>query len=433
MNYTTVILVRANIYLPFHGKIFTMNKRNIANTLLEALTDTPVIFLRGARQSGKTTLVKNFAEGSARNYVTLDSATALAAALRDPVGFLHDLRKPLTLDEVQRAPDLLLAIKEDIDRERLPGRYLLTGSANVMALPKVADSLAGRMEILTLYPLSQGEIAGVKEDFIACIFNRSHVFADPVSQYSQADLFAIICAGGYPEVLARNNEKRRTAWFESYITALVERDIRDIANIQDRGGIIRLLGLLAARAASLFNQSELSKDSAIPNSTLSRYISLLEATFITYFLPPWSLNLGKRLVKSPKIHLTDSGLAAHLCGADSRRLKLDLTLAGRLFESFVVGEIRKQSSWTQHPVRLFHYRSQAGEEIDLLLEDRSGNIAALEIKLSQTITARDVTSIAGLRDLLGARFVRGVVIYSGRETMPLGDSLIALPIGTVFQ
>jgi predicted AAA+ superfamily ATPase len=171
----------------------------------------------------------------------------------------------------------------------------------------------------------------------------------------------------------------------------------------------------------------------MPNSTLSRYLSLLEATFLIYFLPPWSLNLGKRLVKSPKIHLADSGLAAYLCGAYSRRLQLDLTLAGRLFESFVAGEIRKQSGWTQHPARLFHYRSQTGEEIDLLLEDRAGNIAALEIKLSQTITSRDVKSMAGLRDLLGERFVRGAAIYSGRETMPLGDRLIALPIGAVFQ
>jgi predicted AAA+ superfamily ATPase len=420
-------------YLPFYGKIFTMNRRNISNALLDALADTPVIFLRGARQSGKTTLVKNLAENGARNYVTLDSATALAAALRDPVGFLHGLRKPLTLDEVQRAPDLILAIKEDIDRERLPGRYLLTGSANVMALPKVADSLAGRMEILTLCPLSQGEIAGVNEDFIARIFDSKHVFAGPASQYSQEDLLEIICSGGYPEVLARKSEKRRTAWFESYITALVERDIRDIANIQDRGGIIRLLGLLGARCASLFNQSEISKASAIPNSTLSRYISLLEATFLIYFLPPWSLNLGKRLVKSPKMHLVDSGLAAYLCGAGSGRLKLDLSLAGKLFESFVVGEIRKQSGWTQHPAKLFHYRSQTGEEIDLLLEDKSGNIVALEIKLSQTITHRNVKSIAGLRDLLGDRFVRGAVIYSGRETLPLGDRLIALPVETVFR
>jgi predicted AAA+ superfamily ATPase len=183
----------------------------------------------------------------------------------------------------------------------------------------------------------------------------------------------------------------------------------------------------------LFNQSEISTASSIPNSTLSRYINLLEATFIIYFLPSWSSNLGKRLVKSPKIHLADSGLAACLCGANRSRLGRDLSLAGKLFESFVVGEILKQSSWTEHPARLYHYRSQTGEKIDLLLEDRSGRIVALEIKLSQTISNRDVKNIAGLRDALGDNFTRGAVIYSGREILPLGDRLIALPIGTVFQ
>jgi predicted AAA+ superfamily ATPase len=412
-----------------------MNRRNISSKLLYALSDTPVVFLRGARQSGKTTLVRNLApdEGGARDYVTLDSATVLAAAIGDPTGFLHGFQKPLTLDEVQRAPGLLLAIKEDVDRERVPGRYLLTGSANVMTLPKVADSLAGRMEILTLYPLSQGEIAGVREDFITRLFDGSYAFTAPSPQYSAEDLFGAICTGGYPEVLSRKKGHRRAAWFESYITALAERDIRDISNIQDKGGIIRLLGLLAARTASLFNQSEISNSSAIPNSTLSRYISLLESIFMIYFLPPWSSNLGKRFVKSPKIHLTDSGLAAHLCGADSARLGRDHNLAGKLFESFVVGEILRQSGWAEHPVRLYHYRLHTGDEIDLLLEDKSGNIAAIEVKLSQTVTQRDTQSMARLRDSLGGRFIRGAVIYSGREIIPLSERLTALPIGSIFQ
>jgi predicted AAA+ superfamily ATPase len=408
-----------------------MNRRNISDALHEALTDTPVVFLRGARQTGKTTLVKNLVGNGERHYVTLDSATALAAALHDPTGFLHGLRKPLTLDEVQRVPDLMLAIKEDVDRNRLPGRYLLTGSANVMVLPKVADSLAGRMEILTLYPLSQGEIVDVKEDFIACLFDRNYVFDNGKLQSLSSDLLQSICAGGYPEVLGRKSEKRRSAWFESYITTLFERDIRDIANIQDRSELFRSLSLFAARSASLFNQSEISRSSGIPNSTLSRYINLLDAMFIIYFLPPWSSNLGKRLVKSPKIHLIDSGLAAYLCGVNPDRLANDPHLAGRLLESFVVGEILKQSSWTAHPARLYHYRSQNGEEIDLLLEDRLGNVVALEIKLSQSITHRDVQSMARLRELLGERFIKGVALYAGQETLPLGDRLLSLPLRSI--
>jgi predicted AAA+ superfamily ATPase len=412
-----------------------MNRRNLSNSVIEALADTPVVFLRGARQSGKTTLVKNLAwnGNSARNYITLDSATALAAALQDPAGFLQGMNKPLTLDEAQRAPGLMLAIKEDVDRHRLSGRYLLTGSANVLALPKVADSLAGRMEILTLYPLSQGEIADTREDFISRLFDRDFAFDNARPQCPMADLLAAICGGGYPEALARSGEKRRAAWFDSYITALTERDVRDISNIQDMSGLIRLLGILAVRSATLFNQSEVSRVSSIPNSTLTRYIILLEAMFIIHFLPAWSPNLGKRFVKSPKIHIVDSGLAAHLCGANVARLARDTMLAGRLLESFVAGEILKQSGWTEHPAKLYHYRSQAGEETDLLLEDRLGNVVAIEVKLSQTLSRHDVKNLVGLRGSLGDSFIRGAVIYAGHEVLPLGDRLIALPVGTAFE
>jgi predicted AAA+ superfamily ATPase len=423
------------IFLPLDGKFFTMNKRNISYPLLEALADTPVIFLRGARQTGKTTLVRILSEdeGNARNYVTLDSATALAASLQDPVGFLRELDKPLTLDEVQRAPGLMLAIKEDVDCARFPGRYLLTGSANVFAMPKVADSLAGRMEIFTLYPLSQGEIGGIKEDFISHLFSQQIFLANARAEYSTKNLFSAMCDGGYPEVLSRNTEKRRGAWFDSYITTLIERDVRDISNVQDRSGIIRLLSILATRSATLFNQSEISRMSGIPNSTLVRYIALLEALFLIYFLPAWSSNLGKKLVRSPKIHVVDSGLAAHLCGANVERLKQDPTLAGRLLESFVVGEIVKQSSWSEHLVNLYHYRSQTGDEIDLLLEDRTGNIVAIEVKLSHTISRHDVKSMMVLRDSLGERFIRGMVIYSGSDVLPLGDRLFASPVRMLFQ
>lgn len=416
-----------------------MNRRTIQHRLEEALQDTPVVFLRGARQTGKTTLVQWLGrEGASvvgeplRHYVTLDSATALSGALRDPVGFLNGLPKPLTIDEVQRAPALMLAIKEDVDRERTSGRYLLTGSANATALPGVADSLVGRMEIATLYPLSQGEIAGVKEDFIARIFEPGFPFHVALPEYSRERLLSAICSGGYPEVLTRTSDRRRAAWFDSYVTTLIERDIRDIANIQDRGAVVRLLGLLAARTGTLNNQSELSRSSGIPNSTLTRYISLLEAMFLIFYLPAWSFNLGKRFLKTPKLHFFDTGLVASLCGADTARLAAAPELAGHLLESFVVSEIQKQSGWTEHPVRLYHYRTQAGEEADLLLEDRTGGVVALEVKLAESLSQRDMRNMAQLREDLGDRFVRGAVLYAGREVLPFGDRLLALPIGAIF-
>lgn len=405
---------------------------------MEALADTPVVFLRGARQTGKTTLVKQLAEESAgeeqsRQYISLDSATALAGALDDPTGFLQGLKKPVIIDEAQRASALMLAIKEDVDRERQAGRYLLTGSANILTLPGIADSLAGRMEVLTLHPLSQGEITGTQEDFIHTLFQKN--FPSPKAEsapLSRKALLKAVVLGGYPEVLSRATSRRRAAWFDSYITTLVERDIRDIANIQDISGLIRLLRLLGARSGTLHNQAELSRSVGMPGSTLGRYIPLLEALFLIWFLPAWSSNLSKRLVKSPKVHVCDSGLACHLCGADTERLAGDSTLAGRLLESFVAGELLKQSSWTKHPVSLYHYRSQSGEEVDVLLEDRAGHVAAVEVKLAASVASHDIKGLASLRNALGDHFVKGVVVYTGQELVPMGDRIFAMPIGMLF-
>lgn len=415
-----------------------MNKRTIHTQLMEALADTPVVFLRGARQTGKTTLVKQLAEEPSdsennRQYVSLDSATALAGALEDPTGFLQGLKKPVIIDEAQRASALMLAIKEDVDRERHAGRYLLTGSANILTLPGIADSLAGRMEVLTLYPLSQGEIAGTREDFIQALFQKDFPATSAGSAaLSKEALLEAMALGGYPEMLSRSNPKRRAAWFDSYITTLVERDIRDISNIQDISGLIRLLRLLGARSGTLHNQAELSRSVGMPASTLSRYIPLLEALFLIWFLPAWSSNLSKRLVKSPKLHVIDSGLACHLCGADAERLADDSIMAGRLLESFVAGELLKQSSWTEHPVTLYHYRSQNGEEVDVVLEDRAGRVAAVEVKLSASVASHDIKGLASLRDALGDHFVRGVVVYTGQDVIPMGDRIFAVPVGMMF-
>ncbi|MDR2850548.1 MAG: DUF4143 domain-containing protein [Desulfovibrio sp.] len=289
------------------------------------------------------------------------------------------------------------------------------------------------MEVLTLYPFSQGEIAGVQEDFIHALFQKDFPSggAKTVSSAKEVLLEAVVL-GGYPEVLSKSNPKRRAAWFDSYITTLVERDIRDIVNIQDVSGLIRLLRLLGARSGTLHNQAELSRSAGMPGSSLSRYIPLLESLFLIWFLPAWSSNLSKRLLKSPKAHVCDSGLACHLCGADAKRLTDDPILAGRLLESFVAGELLKQSSWTEHPVSLYHYRSQSGEEVDVVLEDRSGRVAAVEVKLAAGVASHDSKGLAALRDALGDRFVRGVIVYTGQEVIPMGDRIVAVPVGMMF-
>ena len=326
----------------------------------------------------------------------------------------------------------MLAIKEDVDRERHAGRYLLTGSANVLALPGIADSLAGRMEVLTLYPLSQGEIAAVREDFIAALFTKDFPVRASATVVAKDALLEAMAVGGYPEVLSRSSANRGAAWFDSYITTLVERDVRDMSNIQDISGLIRLLRLLGVRSGTLYNQAELSRSTGLTTSTLGRYIPLLEALFLIWYLPEWSSNLGKRLVKSPKVHVCDSGLACHLCGADTERLAGDSILAGRLLESFVAGELLKQTSWTEHPVSLYHYRAQNGEEVDVVLEDRAGRVAGVEVKLAASVTRHDTKGLASLRDALGDHFVRGVVVYTGQEVIPMGDRIFAVPVGMLF-
>ena len=407
-----------------------MYRRNILQNILDALSDTPVVFLRGARQTGKSTLVQEIANGPyPARYVTLDNAGVLSAASADPTAFIAGMEKPVVIDEAQRVRDLFLAIKEDVDRNRVPGRYLLTGSADVLTLPRVADSLAGRMEVLTLWPLSIGEIKGGGENLVDSFFERElpHRFhSDP-----GFDLAASIVAGGFPEPAGRAGYRRRRAWFESYITTILDRDIRDLAQIQDLAVVPRLLKLLAGRTAALHNQSEVSRTSGIPNTTLSRYMTLLEMTFLVQSLPAWSSNLGKRLVKAPKLFMVDTGLACHLVGIDEAGFRDGGEIAGRIFENFVVLELLKHASWADEPVGLYHFRSQAGQEVDVVLEGRGGKVVGVEIKLSASPSPRDFSGLRVLREHLGDKFIRGVLIYTGKEVVPFGEDLHAVPVSVL--
>lgn len=410
-----------------------MIKRSIADAVLEALKDNPVVLLHGARQTGKTTLVRWMAKGPhPARYITMDDAGVLAAARDDPAGFLSGIKGPVILDEVQRVPDLFLAIKAEVDRDRGPGRFLLTGSADVFLLPRLSESLAGRMEILTLWPFSQGEIESVKEGFIDALFSGSPPEMKGAC-LDRGELFSRLLAGGYPEVIQRASSNRRRAWFGSYITTILQRDVRDLANIEGLIDLPRLLSLLAARATSLLNFSEISRSMGMPQSTLKRYMALLETTFLVQLLPAWSGNLGKRLVKSPKLILSDSGLMGHLLGMDKRRSALDMTILGPLLENFVVMELCKQASWSRVRPVLFHFRAQAGREVDIVLEGAGGSVVALEVKASATVNAGDFKGLRALASALGKKFVCGAVLYTGRESIPFGRQLHALPISLMWR
>lgn len=407
-----------------------MIKRLIATKITEALSDTPVVFLRGARQAGKTTLVKSLS-GPPSLYFTLDNAAALAAARSDPTGFLAGLEGSVIIDEAQKVPALFPAIKETVDIDRRPGRFLLTGSSNILTSMKITDSLAGRVQVVTLWPMAQREIEGIEGSFIDLLFggwSKSLKF----KAESREEVLARLLAGGYPEAVNRIKESRRNAWFDSYISAIIERDVRDIANIQDVGAMLRLLKLLASRSACLLNYADLSRSLALPQTTLKRYMSTLESLFIIYELQPWAANIGKRLVKAPKIMFTDTGLSSYLLGYNMKRAIDDPTLTGGLLENFVVSELCKQAGWSKTEASLFHFRETTGREVDAVVENRAGEVAGIEVKSSSSISPSDFSGLKTLKEALKKRFVRGVVLYLGAEIIPFGDNLHAMPLSVLW-
>jgi predicted AAA+ superfamily ATPase len=411
-----------------------MIHRHLTELILDALADTPAVLVNGARQTGKSTLVQS-AEltRQGRQYLTFDDPGVLAAAKRDPNGFVAGLNTPVTLDEVQHVPELFPVIKGVIDRKREAGRFLLTGSANVMVLPKLSESLAGRMELLTLWPFSQGEMNGVREGFIDALFSKQAGWAGGKSNELRRDeLFERILAGGYPLVLARKPGARRKAWFQSYLTTLLQRDVRDLTNIADVTAVPRLLSVVASRVGGLLNFADLSRTLGLPQTTLKRYFALLEATFLVQLLRPWSGNLGQRIIQTPKVYLDDAGLLAHLLGLTVERLQVDGTLAGGLLENFVLMELRKQAAWSETQPEFFYWRTASGQEVDIVLEDSAGRVVGIEIKASATLGGGDVRGLHAMAHALGKRWVRGVVLYTGTEVIPFAANLHGLPVSHMW-
>jgi len=412
---------------------FIMIQRHLTPLVAEALSDTPVVLLLGARQVGKSTLAKALLESHPEGrYLTLDNPAVRRAAEVDPTGFVARAKGLTVLDEIQLAPQLFQVIKAEVDKDRRPGRFLLTGSANVLVLPKLSESLAGRMELITLEGLSQSELVGHSSNLV------DRLFADaPLPlQHLELDREALISAileGGFPEARGRAAGRRRSQWFESYLQTLLQRDVRDLSQIEGITQLPRILELLSVRSAGLLNLSELSRTLGIPLNTLKRYLGLLEALFILTTLPAWSSHLGKRLVKSPKLMLRDTGLMAHLMGAEQARLKSDPDLLGGLLETFAAGEFRKLLGWSRDRAKLFHYRTLPGQEVDLLLERADGRVLGLEVKASASIQAKDFKGLQSLFETLGDAFHRGVVLYTGTEILPFGPKLWAMPVSALWQ
>lgn len=407
-----------------------MWKRHAESQLHAALADTPVVVLHGPRQSGKSTLARSLCGGrDGREYITLDDVTSLAAAADAP-SFLRDHAGPIVIDEVQRMPGLFLTMKLAVDERRTPGRFLLTGSSNVMMLPQMSDALVGRVQVIPLWPLSQGEIGGHVEGFIDGVFAaRLPAFAKPSRS---VPLRQRILRGGYPEALTRTEDDRRADWFAAYISTILDRGVRDLANIEGLAEMPSLLTLIATRTTGLLNSSDLSRGLSLPLTTLKRYLALLQATFLIVAVPAWASNRGLRLTKSPKIILADTGLACHLDRLDAERFAEDGNARGRMVENFVAMELIKQAAWSRARPTVYHYRTTNGSEVDLVLEQRGGRVVGVEVKSSAKVDRSDFRGLHSLAEAAGEKFVRGIVLYDGDQVVPFGTNMAAVPISALW-
>jgi predicted AAA+ superfamily ATPase len=399
-------------------------------SLADALTDTPVVVVQGPRQCGKTTLASRVGGPLGFEYVNLDDDAVRRAAQDDPAGFVARLPERVIIDEVQRAPELFLPLKVEVDRSRVPGRFLLTGSTNVLLVPRVADSLAGRMGSIRLHPLAQCELARKEPRFLETILKGD--FKIRTSPRLGKELAERIVGGGFPAALARNTAARRRQWYTDYVDALVQRDLRDLSRISSLRAIPKLLKLAASQTARLINVSELATPFEVSRPTIRDYLTLLERIFLLDELPPWHSNRLKRLVKTPKLHLADSGLACALLGVTADQLWQDRTMLGQLLETFVYGELRRQSSGIDEPIEFSHYRDKDGAEVDIVIEYAGARVSGVEVKASSTVHPTDFRGLRRLREATGKRFTCGVVLYEGEVAVGFGDGMFAVPLAALW-
>lgn len=393
-----------------------------------ALTDTRVVLVIGPRQAGKTTLVRRFAN-RLRPYVSLDDPATLDNARGDPVGFIRNTPSAV-IDEIQRAPELLLIIKQEVDRSNRPGRFLLTGSANVMALPTVGDSLAGRIEIVELFPFAQSELLGSSGTLLDRLFTNERVVAERV--VTGAALMQVILKGGYPEAVSRSSETRRRQWFDDYIALMLDRDVRDVAQVEQLGKLPVLVTMLAEQAGQLSNHATLANALQLSRATVGRYIQVLERLFLIETLPPWFTNRTSRLIKTPKHHFLDSGLLASLRGATGATLQDDPQRYGPLLESFVASELRKLAGWSELRITVSHFRTKDGDEVDFVLEDPRGRVVGIEVKASATLRRGDFSGLRKLEAAAGDKFMGGLLLHDHDRATPFSERIRGAPVSVLW-
>lgn len=402
--------------------------RLLETRIAEAMADTPVVLVAGPRQAGKTTLVRQVATHTMR-YLTLDDELTLLAAKEDPVGMIRSLDRAV-IDEIQRAPQLLLAIKKTVDEDRRPGRFLLTGSANLMALPTVADSLAGRMETLTLLPLSQSEMHGATANWIDRAF-AGKILSAPRPLLGE-ELIEAVVRGGYPEAVSRTTPRRRTAWGRQYVDAIIRRDVRDVAGVDKLDQLPRFLRALTQVAGQMCNYTQLGAQLGLDHKTAARYIGVFEQMYLLRRIDVWARNRLNRVVKTPKLQFIDSGLLSTLADVTPALVQQDRSRFGNVLETFVFAELLKHTTTAEGDYRLLYYRDHDQQEVDFVIENAAGHLIGVEVKAAATVKESDLRGLKRLANVAGKQFMLGVILYDGSETLPLGEGLWAAPLSSLW-
>ena len=410
----------------------TVIPRHVLPLVNEMMAESPAVVIQGARQVGKSTLLQQIMQQRPGRLLSLDDDTILRAAKASPTEFVRqDAGSVLAVDEVQRAPELLVAIKAAIDTDRRPGRFLLTGSADLLHLSGANESLAGRAETVTLWGLSQGERIGVMDQFITNLMTGVQMVGQ---RYEPADYATLIAQGGYPEAIKRS-PAGRARWFDNYARSVIDHDASNISDLTSYDRLDVLLRLLAAQTSGELVLARVARDTGIPERSLPPYLRLLDDLYLTKRLTPWGRNLAKRVIGKPKAHLADTGLAAHMSGVTESMLAdvIQRPQLGGLIESFVLSELVKQCEWSQTPHRLYHFRDTTGPEVDIIAELNDGRVIGIEVKGASRLGSEDFKGLSYLREKLGSQFIQGVVLYTGIEGLPWGPGLCALPISTLWQ
>lgn len=412
--------------------------RRLEAVLAELLADEPVVVLTGARTVGKSTLLAACAEVHGVQVLDLDDLATRRAVMADPELFVaSDRPAPVCIDEFQHAPQLLDAIKAELNKDLRAGRFILTGSTRYGSVPAAGQSLTGRAHVVTMWPLSQGEVAGTSGAALdALVSDPASLVSSTPAASTRDDYERIVLAGGFPLALARDAGRARDRWFRDFVTLVVERDVLEIRKVRQRQVLPQMLRRLADQTGQVVNVANIANAVGLDATTVKDYLGLLEAVFLIHRLEPFTRSAANRAIRSAKVHAVDTGLAAHLIGLTqqklSGRMPAALTQFGHLVETFVVNELMKQAGWAQQEVEFSHFRTRDHQEVDLVIETAAGSVAAVEVKASGSVTDHDFAGLRLLRDKLGDAFVGGAVVNLGRRSYRHEDRLYVLPLEQIF-